>query len=483
VERIAGISKEIDGCGGLIAQKARAAYRRVGQSHRRWIDEEDIVQDALVGTVECLHDYRPGRGAKFSTHLFKGLNWHLSHVLGALEQKKRDAEIVELDAPVKEYSITSFADLMASTEGNAASWLDPSPASLECERAFITLCRAVSEPARAVLIRGFLFSIVRGSTPELCSEIGLAAKKLRIGVNDLKSMSSDENLRKKILNSVSVNVMLNEGTEQALRVLKCGRCNGNFGLDAVREGRFFVFPMTCRSCLRELQKLPPSLSCFGKTKEHGREGYSEKSTECRLHCRDRSACQKFIRESGSMKETEDEMTSIEDVDLSDVEEKVQKTKKKSSKASTKSAKTTTKSTKSAKASKTEKPVKKAKAKPAKEEEEEDEGAGLVDYSPKALSRYLDDAEKNPEPKAPAPLPKWPYKRGSVTLYLFQRMLLGCVRAEMEKEITKKAVGVDFKGPFKVLSKGWAKGHKFTWKVDEEGGRLKLTDLKYHPKAA
>jgi len=199
-----------------------------------------------------------------------------------------------------------------------------------------------------------------------------------------------------------------------------------------------------------------------------------------------------------MKEDTDEMQEVDDLDLSEVEEEVEqpKTKKSTKGKAPAPAKKSTKAAKEEKPAKTTKKSKVVDEEPEEDEEEEEKPAkkskkapkepkedeNLVEYSPKALSRYLDDAEKNPEPKAPNGLPKWPYKRGSVTLYLLQRMLLGCVRAEMEKEITKKAVGVDFKGPFKVLSKCWAKGHKFTWKLDEAGGRLKMTDLKYHPKA-
>ena len=83
--RITGITKKIDRCSGLIMQQVRRAYRRVTPEHKRWVDEEDMVQEAMLAAILCERDHssfvalsRKVAPQKFSTHLTTALMRTLS---------------------------------------------------------------------------------------------------------------------------------------------------------------------------------------------------------------------------------------------------------------------------------------------------------------------------------------------------------------------------------------------------------------------
>jgi hypothetical protein len=79
---------------------------------------------------------------------------------------------------------------------------------------------------------------------------------------------------------------------------------------------------------------------------------------------------------------------------------------------------------------------------------------------------------------PAGMVRWPFKRGSVMRYMFQTMLEGCNAKNLEKEI--EGSGHNWKLMLRVFRSGLAgaaiKTHKY--KLNEEGGRFKITDVKY-----
>ncbi len=81
---------------------------------------------------------------------------------------------------------------------------------------------------------------------------------------------------------------------------------------------------------------------------------------------------------------------------------------------------------------------------------------------------------------PKGLTKWPFKRNSVMRILFQRLLVGAEKKDLEKQVTETAHSWPFM--LRVMQRGYAKRGQFTWKLVEVAGHLKIQDLKQHPKA-
>jgi hypothetical protein len=145
--------------------------------------------------------------------------------------------------------------------------------------------------------------------------------------------------------------------------------------------------------------------------------------------------------------------SVEDVDFDDVEGTVTETKPKATK------------TKAGKVTKEEKP------KRAKKEAVEEEGVPV-----------------------PEGMVKWPFKRGSIMQYLFQRMYEGVSVTELKKaffDYSKQGVAKPdedrieraWKFMVAVMRRGYGgTGHtsNHTFKLNEDGGRFKITNVKYQP---
>lgn len=445
LQRITGISSNIDSCGGMIVKQAAVTYHtRISAHHRRWVDPEDIVQDGLVAALETeRHKFKKGHGTKFSTFLYRRLNWQMSRIADGLRRQKRSLPgLVELDAPVP----GSEDDKPVEIADGQALHSD----KINCIQSFITLCRSVSQPAIVVLIRGFLFADSRPATPEICVEIGQVAARLGIGINDLSMLrhaiaGHDDTFRKKLLTLISKEVMMVTGTEELIRCLECTECGGKFSIAAIRDGRFFVSSMCCRHCHKKMQKAPVTESCFGKPKTSKREGFSESDVECRLLCQDKEACRQFSR-SGKM--SDKKTKGVDDVDFSKVEGKA---KAKAAKVAPKAKSVEKKAAKSEKA---------PKVKKAPKEIEWDKGA--YPFNP------------NEAPPKETGVVEWPYKRGSTMLSVFMHMLKGVDKKKIQAAV--EAQGSTWKQMYAIMKRFEHREH--TWKLNEEGARYQIFDVKF-----
>ena len=486
-----GVSKRIDGCRGMLAQAVMRTHRRIGAGHRRWIDEEDLYQETLIKALAAEAKYNPEGGAKFSTFLFRSANWVLNRLAKELKAEADAGPPVELDASLPSGNSTVGEQMSGNTE--------LLPEELNCIQSFVSLCRSVSDKAVAVLVRGFLFSDLIYSTPELCAEIARAATKLRIGVADFALLSNgakkNVRVRNELLTAVSKHVMLESGTEEAmLRCLKCVECTGEFSLAAIRDGRFYVGPMTCRACFHRLRNNP--VTCFGKP---GGIGFSAEDVNCSTHCLDKQACKEM-----SMGEVP---VNIEDVDFSAEEKVVAATMKKAAKpvkevpveaapvrtrveatkaAPAKVMKDKSKPVEKQKASVSVKakaaPAKAASIKAAKDKPKPVEKQTVPEEkAAKAVEKDVYDEKYFPldSYNPPADVVEWPYRLGSVYLAMFMHLYKGVSKAEFEK-MFKGTLIAEHRWASRM--KGWRnpgphrKGH--TWKLDEEGGRLRIYDVKY-----
>jgi hypothetical protein len=196
-------------------------------------------------------------------------------------------------------------------------------------------------------------------------------------------------------------------------------------------------------------RAPATESCFGKETE-----FDPESTSCSLYCHDSKICEQTIEEEKMKNATAKTKTSeLDDVDFSQIETK--KTKKAATvkKAATKKAPAPVATKKvAAKAA-----APKVKAKPATTKKDDD---------------------------APADVVKWPFKQGSMMRMVFKLAYDGISATDLEKAVTKK--GNSVKIAMIVLRSGLAgcgaingtaePTHK--WRLSEEDGFLKLTNLKY-----
>lgn len=441
MQTIRGISPLIDSCAGLIAQHAFKAHTRLSPEHKRWVDPEDLLQQALLAAVKA---ERPGqweasKGAKFSSYLFKALKFELSKsYTDRLRVEKRSGVVVELDAPLPGTDTTfQVPDQTESVESTHTQ-------ARRATYGFEQLCRGCSPQVRVSLVSVLLCG-ARPNAKELemvAVEAMPVATKLGLRWEDLEVLQKNQKIRQQTLNQLVSSGIIGLADTDA-RVLECLECKGRFTLSQVADGTYHVGTSTCRSCFHKLYKSKES--CFGRRKTARREGYSESDVECQLHCMDREACRQYIltRENGTM------VDELEDVDFSE-----DKPKKSGKKAAGKSG---------------AKKVKKAKAVVT-------ETVTMTGEEAKWWTKYDDEAP-------PEQLPRWPFKLGSKMQRLFMRFVHGVSRKEYDEMMTKAGLN-----PAQWLKDVFEKGKHFakngselreSWKLSEEGGRLKLIDLKFH----
>lgn len=439
--QLKGVSTKVDSCSGLIAQAAYRAHRRLSAEHKRWVDPEDLMQQALMEAVAAEKRYRKDGGAKYSTYLHTGLFFDLSKTYtDRLKQKMRTSTgIVELDAPLASEDGRTFQ--VADNRQNAAAMRDVRRRALF---GLEDLCRWVSPKARLVLVRVLLCGAKLRDRERSClTELSQGVAKIGLKWEDLAVLLDDERVRKMALNQLVRRGIVGI-TDTDTRILECVSCEGQFSLSDVREGRYFAVSSTCRACYLRLHKDPDV--CFGKLKTKGQEGYSENDVECRLHCDDKDACRSFVALDTATKPchskdrrrftmANEDTDELEDVDFEEDAKPV-----KASKAASKTA--------------AKKPAKAAKAKVEDDEE----------VAPKEVGG------------------QWPWKRGSVMRWMFQQAYGGEKRETLEKEI--KRAGHDPALMIRCLRAG--KSGKatvtHTWKLNEEGGGIRPYAIVFHGKA-
>lgn len=467
MQTIQGISTKVDSCAGLISQAAFRAHQSLKPEHKRWIDAEDMLQDALLEAVQAEKRYKESAPAKYSTYLHRGLFYCLrkNYYDRFQLQKRNAAAIIEIDAPkYDDGPIYEVVDRRPVVEVQVTQ-------IKRAVNALEAFCRAVSPATCMVTVRGLLFGetinleqkVVAGGRGyggvtgrkmerlgDLVSrESAVAVQKLGIQWEDFGVFAGSEKSRKMALIQLLRSGIIGS-TDTDARLLECIGCSGRFTLSDVRDGRFTVLTMTCRVCYQEMAEDPGR--CFGKTKTTDQEGYSDKDVECRLHCLDRKVCGKFTLTKGdkvmakkAVKEAKGSaaVEELDDVEFDEVEDVApvkaeKKPKGKSGKAD------------KAKAVTAEKPEK-AKAKKAVKEED-----------------------------VPEDVVEWPYRAGSLMRWIWQSFYNGIKRSEFESQLTQNG-----HKPEKWITwmrrgaNGLKKGRAtHTWKVNEEGGRFKLHAVKY-----
>ena len=472
MHQIAGVSPLIDSCGALIASKAAQHYRSVPAAHRRWLDPEDLLQEALVAALYSEASFQEGKNAKFSTFLYNGLDMALiKYHTGRLGRKKRTTALTEIDAVTEDGMRMELPDTAAlCTE------------RLDVEASVLALARAVSDEAVVVLVRGLLCG-----DPAACrntsavEELHIAAKKLGLSYQTLAEVQKDEKIRRKTLTTLGNEVMLSSRSDAKLRVLECVQCSGRFTLGDVGAKRFYVEAMTCRSCYRELAAKPSTLSCFG--------AYDSEAIECTMHCFDRQACRE-IKECGMAKKTTeekpvtakkskavkaavevDDLDGIDFGDIPDVEAEA------------------------AVVEAAEKPVKKAKTVKAVEPVPEAKAGKVKPEKPVKVAKVAKAAPvKREDPDGVPPKEvgwRWPFKANSGMRWLFIKMLEGISTKQMPKvRATMEAERMDEEGNtqkgyswplmlkcMRMCRSGIEPRITHTWKVSEEGGSMKIYDVK------
>lgn len=450
-----GISPQIDSCAGLIAQQALRFYRRVAPEHQRWIDPEDLLQEALLEAVRAERKgrYQKNRGTKFSTYLYTGLFFDLSKTYAdRLRVQKRSSKgVLELDAPRSEDD-----DRYLEIPDREAV---PGERRERLRRAIFGLlafCRAITPQQRVTVVKVLLCG-KRASAADLADLKSTASVAARIGAkwDDFSVLTEAKKSRKMaLIQLLSSGILSHE--ESDARVLECIGCSGQFTLGDVREGRYIVSTSTCRICYRELQR--SAGSCFGKPKTEEREGYSENDVECRLHCQDRKVCRQFVntQEKDKMATKKNDAEAQAEQELAEV---------------------TFDETEEEEAPKPKKAAKKVKA-----------AAPAAEEKPKAAKKAAskkEEAEEDDDP-APAEVGKWPFKGGnppSWMRYLWQSAYAGLKLKDFEAML--KAAGRSsemekWKNWLRKGKNGLKTGNPtHTWKLNEEGGQLKIYAVKYH----
>jgi hypothetical protein len=433
--QLKGISARIDSCVGMIAKEAFKAHSYLAPEHKRWVDPEDMLQNALLEAVQAERRYDENSPAKYSTYLMTGLQYRLSKDVGSTKVKGRAAAcIVELDAPLgdgdnRRLEVVSRAvtrDRVHERVRRGVYGLD-------------ALCSALSPATRMVVVRVLLFGkrVEGWELSGLMAEAAALVPRLGLQWADLDYLRENEKSRKMALIQLvrSGTVGLTEMTDA--RLLECVRCGGQFPLSAIREGRYVVSTMTCGVCYGELKAKPSHESCFGKPEASG--GYGAKDVNCQIHCQDRRVCRSVVQGENIVKYADKAVEEeLEDVDFDEEE-----TPKKAKKSKTKTE--------------TEKPAKAAKAK-KEDGPEEDEANG-------------------PSPKEVGP--RWPWKRNSHMRNAFAFVFKYKPTKDEFIEAFKK-VGGNTVLLLRLLAKGRSgKGTiTHTWKLDESGGKLKVYDIKY-----
>src|ERR1017187_2469460 len=313
------LSPQIRSCENLIRKKAYAAYRRLPTSHKRWIDPEDLVSEGMVAALQT-KGFVEGVGRKFSTYLYYSLDWHFDrYYFSPLNQSKRSAPLIELDAPLSNSEGEAQFYQLVGSDGRVDTILAEPVVS------FMELCRSVSAKAVVILAKGLLCGNWSGHENQsaVLAEIATVANRQRIGIDTLRTLFMEEKSREMALTQLGGFVTIGMGKEMDARILECITCSGKFSLLDIGSGRYVVETLTCRTCHRQMQAAPSEQSCFGKFKTPEHEGYSESDVECRLHCRDRKICRRFIEKRGTTMPAEND--PLEGVNL-DAVDKVAKKK-------------------------------------------------------------------------------------------------------------------------------------------------------------
>ena len=433
--QLKNISPKIDSCTGLILQKANGAYQRISPDHQRWIDPEDLIQEGLVAALAAQKTHRDTGRAKYSTYLYNGLMFHFDryYTTPLSQQKRAKASLVELDAPRFPGADQDEVKLDLPDQSFTSNQTS------NAVKSFMELVRRLSAKAVGVLATSLLcgkwVDQAVLSDEKIMGEISTRAKILGIGFDDLQVVAKDENSRKKALTMLGNSDIMELGIEADVRVLECVECRGQFTLSAIRDGRYYVDTTTCRTCYLKMQRASSELSCFGKPKRLKQEGYSDKDVECRIHCRDRKECRQFIEKRSKIMADEDVATANEEV--KEVEDAVKNVKGK------------------AKAKK--KAVKKA---------------------PKAVAKKAKKDLGPPPPKDVGPY--WPHKRGSTMQEVFKAAYHGVKIEDLKKELLKTGHESTLPIFLQVLRRGYTGENRktHTWKLNEEGGRFKIFDVKF-----
>ena len=504
-----GASTAIDSCVAMINQKAWKHYERIPNEHKRWIDPEDIIQEgmleaviasqgAVVFTCGCVaavpedgeavlcaaHQspvkrtairHIAGRGKKFSTFLYLGLDLHFQHILTPLVQQKRVGRVVELDAPLHsgdDGNVSSLANqfvdagALEQVQGGAVAW-----AAVD---ALATVVRALTPEAAVYLVVGLLlrrrsFRGMKRITNEdlLIAEIGRCTRKYKISFTDLAELTKNEETRKMALTRVVTESNMGLGGEMEARVLECVSCTGQLPLKAIPEGRYVVETSTCMSCYRKLQAQAAEISCFGKAQvvvsgAVVTEGYSETDIECQRHCKDRHLCRTLVKKekdgnnimktkqvTADVEENEIDPNVLDDADFGDV------------------ADSSEEGDDAGAEEEAEAPVVKKKKKVVKEE------TPVKAKAAKSVTKATADEDV---PKEVGDF--WPHKRNSTMQSNFKWAYQGVKASKLQKLV--EDVGGSWKLMLQILRRGWAgnKYHTHEWKLNEEGGMLKIYDVKF-----
>jgi hypothetical protein len=496
----------VDSCSDLIHKKAIRTYKHVAPENKRWIDLEDVIQEGLIKAWETEQHFtqywsqaeKPKHfKSKYSSYLYRGLDMLFTARYSVpLRAEKRITTLVELDAPIGDEDNPSHIEVASRSV---------SPERLfQAVSGVIQVCYAVPPAALSFLLNVIISETGRirrrtvkdiSCIPDACDRFGVTRYDLELIMGDMESKS-------RVLESVMTATA--KLGEDDVKVLECIACRGMFSLGDVRAGRYSATSLTCHQCLVKLYEETDGSSCFGRLKvvqnnKTVTEGYSEADAECRLHCRDRAACKRFIKE-GRTNMTPEKVANMEvdlaDVDLSDVEvaEPAATTtkpakgsgKKTAAKAATKApAKTATKAAvKKAEPAKADKKATKAPAKAAAVKapkadtvKKERASKSTAKIDPKVAKAQglikLDDKGRD-----------LPFKEGSAMRYSLELALApgGVKETELEKEITK--LGYSFPLMRSVLLSGRSGDSSLrpyptthTWTAEAKGERIIVSNVK------
>jgi hypothetical protein len=259
-------------------------------------------------------------------------------------------------------------------------------------------------------------------------------------------------------------------------VLECVECKGRLPLSAIANDRYIIGTMTCRICYDKMQE--DQSKCFGKS-------YDPKATECRLHCSDREVCGDYLKGKQKMTDVdledvdfdgiEDEDDSVTEVEEEETPAPKAKTPGKGLKASTptpKAKKEATKVTKTA-------PKVVAKAVPAKavptKAATKAAPKATVKAAPAKAKKEATAGNLEGAPKDWA-FPRLPHKAGSMMQRLWLMLYKGCTFEAAKKFVESE--NRDWPLMLRVMRRAIYPMTPFDWELDEEGGRLKITNVKF-----
>ena len=325
---VTGISPMVDSCSDLVHKKAIKTYKHIAPENKRWIDLEDVIQEGLIKAWETEQHFtqyweqeKPPAHfkSKYSSYLYRGLDMLFSAKYSIpLGARKRITKLVELDAPIADDS----EDHLEVPSHNV------SPERLfQAVSGVVQVCYAIPPAALTFLLNVIVSDTGRirrrtvkdiSCIPEACDRFGVTRYDLELIMGDLESKS-------RVLESVmAAETALGEND---IKVLECIACREMFSLGDVRTGHYSATSLTCHQCLVKLYEGTDGVSCFGRLKVVNNnktvtEGYSVADAECRLHCRDRAACKKFIKEGRTNMtpaKVDNMEVDLDQLDLSDVE--------------------------------------------------------------------------------------------------------------------------------------------------------------------